>query len=214
MPPDPAVLQDALNNFERYLQVDDFDPLFQAAIVHAQFELIHPFNDGNGRMGRILIPLFLFQRGTISKPYFYISEYLERNREEYILSLQNISKKGDWVGWIKFFLEAITSQATLNGNRVQKALSLYNSMKTEFQRTTRSQYSHLLLESLFQAPIFSIPSIAGIMHTNHQVKDSTTRSLINTLIAENLFSELVPASGRQAAVRRFDSLMDIIKLEE
>ena len=75
----------------------------QAAIVHAQFELLHPFKDGNGRIGRILIPLFLYQKQKLSQPMFYLSAYLERHREQYYQALQNISAKNDWNGWIEFF---------------------------------------------------------------------------------------------------------------
>ena len=85
---------------------EDIDPLVQTAIVHAQFELIHPFKDGNGRIGRLLIPLFLYQTKTLSRPMFYLSAYLESHREIYYDRLRRISAEGDWDGWIEFFLEA------------------------------------------------------------------------------------------------------------
>ena len=105
-PPNPLQLQDHLQAWERYLDSDDVDFLIQVAVVHAQFELLHPFKDGNGRIGRILIPLFLYQKRALSQPMFYLSEYLENHREEYYQRLKGISVDGDWDGWIAFFLRA------------------------------------------------------------------------------------------------------------
>ena len=94
-------------------------------MLHAQFELLHPFKDGNGRICRILIPLFLYQKKQLSQPMFYLSEYLEANREEYYRRLANISGDGDWNGWIVFFLRAITHQAKQNSQRDRDIMVLY-----------------------------------------------------------------------------------------
>lgn len=103
VPPNPFQLPDHLQAWERYMDADDVDFLLQTAVVHAQFELLHPFKDGNGRIGRILIPLFLYQKRALSQPMFYLSEYLEHHREEYYQRLRAISSEGDWNGWIGFF---------------------------------------------------------------------------------------------------------------
>lgn len=103
IPPNPLQLEDHLEAWQSYISTDDIDFLLQTAVVHAQFELLHPFKDGNGRIGRILIPLFLYQKKKLSQPMFYLSSYLEANREEYYVRLQNISREGDWNGWIAFF---------------------------------------------------------------------------------------------------------------
>ena len=107
IPPSALVLQELLEQFVDFANSLDesIDPIVQAALIHAQFELIHPFDDGNGRIGRILIPLFLVRRGSLVSPSLYISEYLEAHRDEYYQRLENISGKGDWLGWIKFFFE-------------------------------------------------------------------------------------------------------------
>ncbi len=91
VPPDPIRLISDLEDFQCYVSGDDVEVLLQAAIVHAQFELIHPFNDGNGRIGRLLIPLFLYQKKKLSRPVFYISGYLEQHRETYYARLRGIS---------------------------------------------------------------------------------------------------------------------------
>lgn len=108
VPPSPLRLLDHLQAWEDYLASTDFDLLVQVAVVHAQFELIHPFKDGNGRIGRLLIPLFLYQKRALASPMFYLSDYLESHRDLYYARLQGISREGDWTGWIAFFLQAIT----------------------------------------------------------------------------------------------------------
>jgi len=103
VPPNPLQLSDHLEAWQTYLASNDIDILLQTAVMHAQFELIHLFKDGNGRIGRVLIPLFLYQKKKLSEPMFYLSSYLEANREEYYARLQSISQHGDWHGWIAFF---------------------------------------------------------------------------------------------------------------
>ena len=154
VPPSPLQLLDHLEAFERYLAGEDVDPLIQVAVVHAQFELLHPFNDGNGRVGRLLIPLFLFQKRTLASPMFYLSEYLESHREEYYARLRGISQQGDWTGWVEFFLTAIHHQAETNTARVRGILSLYERMKQQITELTRSQHALKVLDTLFDRPIF------------------------------------------------------------
>ena len=98
VPPEPLSVEGHLRNWEQYIHHEEDDGLVQLAIVHAQFELIHPFLDGNGRVGRILLPLFLSQKGLSSSPMFYLSEYLESHRDVYYDRLRAISHEGDWGG--------------------------------------------------------------------------------------------------------------------
>ena len=106
-----------LDNLIDYMNLADQEVLIQTAIMHAQFEIIHPFSDGNGRTGRILIPLFLWCKERISSPMFYISEYFDENRDQYVENLRRISDAKDWEHWILFFLEAITVQAKRNSEK-------------------------------------------------------------------------------------------------
>ncbi len=103
VPPEPLVMNDSLQNLQEYIAGDELDPLLQLAILHAQFEIIHPFLDGNGRIGRLLIPLFLYKKESISSPMFYLSSYLEKNRDEYYQRLRAITELGDWDSWIELF---------------------------------------------------------------------------------------------------------------
>ena len=123
VPPSLLQLLDHLQAFETYLGIEDFDTLVQSAIVHAQFELIHPFKDGNGRIGRLMIPLFLYQKRALASPMFYLSEYLESHRELYYARLRAISQDGDWTGWIEFFLDAIIAQAHSNTDKVREIMA-------------------------------------------------------------------------------------------
>lgn len=154
VPPSPWQLRDHLHAWETYLAVDDFDWLVQVAIVHAQFELIHPFKDGNGRIGRLLIPLFLFKKRVLASPMFYLSEFLESHRDLYYARLRGISQDGDWIGWIEFFLDAIVEQARSNTQKVRKILELYEQMKRRITDLTHSQHAIQVLDAMFDRPIF------------------------------------------------------------
>ena len=111
VPPDPSHLLEYLDNWEKYYHMDRPDTIVQLAVVHAQFEIIHPFLDGNGRVGRMLIPLFLYEKTILSRPLFYLSAYLEANRDIYVERLRMLGKKPDaWNDWIAFFLQPLTSK--------------------------------------------------------------------------------------------------------
>ena len=99
-------LPEALNVWEKFVHGSSPDPLVQLAVVHAEFEALHPFLDGNGRLGRMSVPLFMFQKGLIQSPMFYISAFFEQNKDEYYERLLAISRDNDWSGWCRFFLRA------------------------------------------------------------------------------------------------------------
>ena len=207
VPPSPLVMQDKLNQWESYLDFDDIDFLLQAAIVHAQFELIHPFEDGNGRIGRILIPLFLFQKKVLSQPMFYLSEYLEEHRDDYYQRLKDISLNGDWDGWITFFLCATIEQATNNAQKVKQIMDLYEHMKVQIQDITHSQYTVHLLDALFSRPIFSSSDLVQELNQTFRIHKKTTSTLLRQLREADILRELRAASGRRAAVLWFPNLL-------
>ncbi|HBM17273.1 MAG TPA: cell filamentation protein Fic [Lentisphaeria bacterium] len=205
VPPNPFQLLDYLEAWQKYLEINDIDLLLQISIVHAQFELIHPFKDGNGRIGRILIPLFLYQKKKLSKPMFYLSSYLESNREEYYVRLQNISKENDWNGWIEFFLKAVTAQAISNNQKVKAIMNLYESMKKQIHELTHSQYTIHLLDAIFDKPIFE--TMDFVRRTG--IHKPTAMGLLRSLKHENILKELRPGSGRRAAILSFPKLINI-----
>lgn len=209
VPPTHLQLPDFLQAWESYLGFDDCDFLLQAAVVHAQFELLHPFKDGNGRIGRILIPLFLYQKKALSEPMFYLSEYLEANREEYYQRLKAISEKGDWNGWIAFFLKAIAVQSRQNSERVRAIMTLYDEMKIAIQDITHSQYSVHLLDAIFSKPIFKTSDLIKQFSKDHSIHEKTTPGLLRQLKDADVLRELQPSSGRRAAVLCFPRLINL-----
>ena len=199
---------DFLKDWENYIGFDDMDFLLQTAVVHAQFELIHPFKDGNGRIGRILIPLFLYSKKKLSQPMFYLSEYFEENRDEYYQRLRNISGEQDWNGWIAFFLKAIAHQAKENGQRVQSIMSLYENMKSKIHEITHSQYSVYLLDAIFNKSIFRTSDCAHQLHEEYGIHRQTTLGLLRQLKENNILIELQAGSGRRAATLCFPELVN------
>ncbi|MFH1613166.1 MAG: Fic/DOC family N-terminal domain-containing protein [bacterium] len=154
IPPIAEKINDLMSNLEKYIHSDDKDLLIQLAIIHAQFEIIHPFMDGNGRVGRMLIPLFLYFKKAIFYPSFYLSEYLESHREEYYKTLLDISKNNNWENWISFFLQAVLEQAKKNIEKAEKIINLYEQKKQRIMDLIKSQFNIKILDALFVMPIF------------------------------------------------------------
>ncbi len=207
VPPSPLRLLDHLEAWQKYLAINESDILLQTAVVHAQFELLHPFKDGNGRIGRILIPLFLYQKKKLSQPMFYMSSYLEEHRDEYSLRLQNISRDNDWNGWIEFFLKAIMEQARSNNAKVTSIMNLYDAMKARIHAMTHSQYTIHLLDALFDRPIFESTHLAK----NTVIPASSLKTFLPKLKKENILLEIRPAQGCKPAVLVFAELLNIIE---
>ena len=138
IPTDVDKLLSSISSWEHYLHDDAPSLLIQLAVVHAEFEAIHPFLDGNGRVGRLLIPLFLVEKKLIQHPSFYISAYLESNRDEYYDRLQAISRDDDWTGWCVFFLRALAIQGMDNQIKVLKIMRLYEKKKAWARDVLRS----------------------------------------------------------------------------
>jgi len=208
VPPAPLAMTDLLENFIEFSNIGDntLDPIVQAALIHAQFELIHPFDDGNGRIGRILIPLALVKRQSIVSPSLYLSGYLEKNRDSYYQHLENISKKGDWFSWVKFFLESVIHQSESNLKLIRKIITLYEEKKREISDLLRSDQSIYVLDMLFDKPAFA----ANELHQRLGIQRQRAAQYIRTLKQENIIVEIRPSSGRKAAILSFDALWKII----
>lgn len=177
----------------------------QTALVHAQFELIHPFLDGNGRVGRILIPLILFTKGHLDRPSFYLSAHLESNRRDYYHRLAAISVDGDYQGWVEFFLEAVAAQAEADTKRIRLMLALYERTKEAVVESTRSQYALQVLDTLFHWPIFSTPQFAR----NSGIPPASAARLLNQLEGEVVLV-LRSGRGRRSTLWSFPGLLEIV----
>ncbi|HUW33097.1 MAG TPA: Fic/DOC family N-terminal domain-containing protein [Planctomycetota bacterium] len=207
VPPPPLGLMAHLDNLEKYVHHDEVDRLVQLAIVHAQFELIHPFLDGNGRVGRILIPLFLYEKKLLSSPMFYLSAYLEANRDAYYDRLQGISDHGDWEGWIQFFLTAIIEQAKANSDKAKAVLDLYDEMKQEISRATRSQFAIQALDALFHMPVFTRANF--IRHSG--IPKTSADRVLHALINKRHVARIRDGGGQRPIIFRFGKLLKLLE---
>ncbi|WP_298200395.1 Fic family protein [Novosphingobium sp.] len=205
VPPSADQLDKAMTDWETYIHADAPDRLVQLAIVHAEFESIHPFLDGNGRIGRLIIPLFLYAHGLLSRPNFYLSEYLEANRDEYYARMLAVSQDDDWTGWVAFFLRGIIAQAEANTQKARAILALHQSKRDWVVEVTHSQYAVRALDWIFQRPIFKTPDFVAAA----QIPPATARKIVRDLRDNGMLREMVPASGRAPATFVFSELLNI-----
>jgi Fic family protein len=198
-------LPEAMSAWERFAHADAPDRLIQIAVLHAEFESLHPFLDGNGRIGRMLVPLFMWQAGLIHRPMFYISAYFEARRDEYYGRLLAVSRDDDWTGWCRFFLEAVQAQAEDNLAKARAILGLYETMKRDVVEMTRSQYAIHALDWIFARPIFrstDFVNAAGI-------PPATARRVLSALREGRILRPLVEARGRRAGILAFPALLGV-----
>lgn len=157
VPPPPDAMELALEDWERYLHAESQEPaIVKAALLHYQFEAIHPFLDGNGRIGRLLITLFFCATGTLSQPLLYLSGFFETHRDEYYRRLLAVSREGDWRGWIEFFLRGVKVQAKLALADTRQILALHESWRQQLKGSARTpKAAHNILDEVFANPVFS-----------------------------------------------------------
>jgi Fic family protein len=206
VPPSYFDLAKLLDNFEDYLNLEEKDCLVQAALIHGQFELIHPFLDGNGRAGRMLIPLFLFSSEVISTPAFYMSAYLEAHRDEYYERLRQLSRSDDVQGWVEFFLRAIIAQAEEDGGKARRILALYDRMKQQVAELTRSQFAIRTLDVLFDHPIFSSPQFVG----RSGVSKASAARILGVLADHGVLRVVRPGLRRRPAIYAVPELLEVV----
>lgn len=206
IPPSVTEMHNALDNWEKYIHSDELDVMVQLAIVHAQFEIIHPFLDGNGRMGRILIPLFLYHKEVIHEPVFYMSQYLESNREQYYDALKEITDNGSWTEWIRFFLKGIVLQAEKNINQTKEILGLYEEMKGDLTAHTHSQFSIHCLDFIFTKPIFNTSEF----QSKSGVPKTSANRLLKSMVENNIIECIEKGAGRRPSLYAFRKLIKII----
>jgi Fic family protein len=211
VPPHPESVMSAMDNLEKFINRDDVESLVQLALIHAQFELIHPFLDGNGRIGRILIPLFLQQKLYIKRPVFYLSEYFESNRGLYYQKLNEISKNNNWNEWTEFFLNALCVQAENNIQKVKDMINLYDHMKQMFLDVTKSKFSIKMLDLLFNEPVIKSTDLVkktGITSAR------SGRAIIQKLIEARAVGVYKDRMGPNASILMFSQLINLIEGRE
>ncbi len=160
IPPPPYEMQASLDNLEKYLHAEDDSPvLVRCALIHYQFETIHPFNDGNGRLGRLLITFYLVWRGVLNEPMLYLSAYLKAHQQEYYDRLQQVRTDGNYEAWVKFFLEGIV---TVSDQVVKTTKAIQQLERRDIDRVLESSAGHagvLLLRNLMKQPVVRVQDI-------------------------------------------------------
>lgn len=198
-------LPEAMTRWGKYIHEHATDRLIQLAILHAEFETLHPFLDGNGRLGRMLVPLFLFQSGLIASPMFYISAYFEQHREEYYHRLLAVSGDSDWTGWCLFFMTAVQAQAEENLEKARNILMLYENMKKTIVELTHSQYALHALDWIFERPIFKRSDFVK----SASIPRATAIRILHVLQEHHILTILEQARGRKSATLTFSELLNI-----
>lgn len=209
VPPEWTKLSAGFDNWEKYYHDDNDEPVVRLALLHAQFEFLHPFLDGNGRIGRILIPIFLYEKSLLSQPTFYLSEFIEEHREEYIERLNELGKtKTAWRDWTAFFLRAITAQAERNARKADQILALYESLKERFMRATNSRYAVPLLDAVFELQFFQA---SQLQWNGNAPSKPTLMTLLQALEAEKIISVWRDATGRRPAIWWLPELLRVVE---
>lgn len=205
IPPEPQKIHEYMANLEKYMNneiEDNMGPIARASIIHAQFETIHPFLDGNGRIGRILIILYLLNESLIKTPSFFISQELEKNKYKYYTLLNNLrSDKPKWKEWIVFFINSAINQADYYIEKLQKIESLYHELAS-YANENRIRQDIIIY--IFTRPVFTIKDAQSILGISY----NTARNNINKLME----SGKIYADDRKRDKRyRFYELMDIVR---
>jgi Fic family protein len=196
VPPPPQQLEEILAQFERFLHDESLPALLQIGMAHAQFETIHPFLDGNGRVGRLLIAFMLYQREILETPVLYISHYFKKNRQQYYEQLQAVRENGSWEVWLKFFLQGIyevSQEATETSRKIVDLREAHRRLIAEhFGRVAGNAMQ--VLETLYQRPFIKVQDIIGLTHVSYPAANQ----LMNKFVDHGLLTEVTgQARNRQ-----------------
>ncbi|MBQ0017870.1 MAG: Fic family protein [Clostridiales bacterium] len=191
VPPVPEDVPMLMNNLISYMNnpQDSFRPLVRIAIIHAQFESIHPFMDGNGRVGRLLIPMYLFAENQIELPYFFVSEALEHDKLKYYTLLNNIRTKNDWNSWIKFFLDTVSKQCDKYIGIISEINKLYDKHITIASDFAKSSNVIPIMNTLYKYPITSAKQLSE--------ETGVPMTSVNRLLNMMVENEILISDGRQ-----------------
>lgn len=203
----PEFLNDGITGLFEYISGEDHETITRTAIAHVEFEALHPFEDGNGRIGRMLIPLMLWQGGVLSQPYFYVSSYLEQRKDEYIERMRRVSSEGDWLGWVEFMLTAFREEAIRNLGKAESVRELYDVMKDGFRELLQSQWSTVAADFVFTRPVFKASLFTG----KSTIPQATAYRFLRILQNEKIIRIIEPASGRRAALYSFEPLLELVR---
>lgn len=180
IPPNVEDMQTAMSDLEKYINENvDYDPLIRAALIHYQFETIHPFLDGNGRIGRLLILLYLMEQRLIEKPVIYISYFLKKNQIEYYDRISEVRRTGNFEQWIRFFLEAVSKAASDSLEAIRQLSVLHDTNVEKLPKTTRSKDNlRAVFDYIEQYPIIDIKRTAKELEVSYNTVAAAVRKLV------------------------------------
>ena len=206
VPPPPHEVPEALGALETFLHADsDIPALIQIGLAHAQFETIHPFLDGNGRVGRLLISFLLCQREILVKPVLYLSHYFKRHRTEYYERLQAVRDTGDWEGWLAFFLRGVASVSLEATDTARRILALREDHRARVTQGLgrAAGNGHKVLEHLYQRPIVAVADVEALTATSY----TAANNLVSRMVELGV---LVEATGyRRNRLFRYQAYIDL-----
>lgn len=208
IPISPEKLEEGIDRLFNYIQENQDHILIKTGVTHLEFEALHPFQDGNGRIGRMLITLMLWQSNIISAPHFYISGYFENHKDAYIDIMRRVSQTGNWNGWIIFFLNAIEAQAKQNLDIAENIRQLYEEMKGLFSDTLSSKWAVMAQDFIFTNPIFRNSQFIE----KSGIPSTTATRLTKLLVDKGILTTKEEAAGRKSALYAFDPLMDLVRV--
>lgn len=205
VPPPVPAMHEALNDFERFLHDrDSLPPLIHCGLVHAQFETIHPFLDGNGRVGRLLVTFLLCEREILARPLLYLSVFLKAHRAEYYDRLSAIRRDGDWEGWLKFFLRGVEEVSRSATSTARAILALREKHREALASNAKALR---LLDFAFEHPLLTV----GMARRPLQSAYVTAATTIDLLVKKKILREVT--GQKRNRVFRFDELLDLFRDE-
>ena len=180
IPPNVEDMQNAMSDLEKFINENvDYDPLIRVALIHYQFETIHPFLDGNGRIGRLLILLYLMEQGLLAKPVIYISYFLKKNQIEYYDRISEVRRSGNYEQWIRFFLEAVSKAASDSLESISRLSDLHDENLRKLPKTTRSKDNlRAVFDYIEQYPIIDIKRTAKKLDISYNTVATAVKKLV------------------------------------
>ncbi|HEY9886598.1 MAG TPA: Fic family protein [Vampirovibrionales bacterium] len=208
IPAKPENLQEGMDQLFQYVNAEHETDLIKIGVAHAEFESLHPFEDGNGRIGRMLITLLLWHSGVISQPHFYISAYFEDNKDLYLDLLRDVSQNGNWTNWCIFFLQAIDKQSQKNLETLEQIKNLYEDMKKGFSEVLSSKNSIQALDFCFSQPIFRNSTFVK----KSNIPSATASRFTRVLVEKGYLVVLEEAAGSKSALYKFEPLLELVRV--
>ena len=206
VPPPHTEIAELLTDFEKFINNEEIDTpdLIKIAILHYQFESIHPFLDGNGRIGRLLIPLYIQSKGMLNKSCLYISDYIERNKDEYYDCLTRVRTQNDMIGWIKFFLTAVIETSKIAKDKFKKVVEFTMEMDRKIlNMTVKPENAKKVLDVLYDEPAVNRKKLVELTG----ITESTIKNIINNFVDKGMLVETTGYTRNQ--IFKFQKYTDL-----